>query len=227
MPDHDQLTDGAELRELRDSLSGVTLPERPRLAAVTARGRARRRHRAAAAAGLSVAGVAAGTALALGLTGVFSQGQAPARIQAAAFTLASNPNGTATLTINPGELFDPSALQNDLAHYGIPAVVTSGSFCTSDPPPAGFSQVVSFSPAGERTVQANSGVNPTITIDPSALAAGAELSFGNFQLASGQQQADFTLIDSSSHTCSSTPPDLSGSRDNSQSGILYGGRTGP
>ena len=75
MSDTDQMTDSAELHELRDSLSGVAMPERPRLEAITARGRARRRHRLSRAAGLSVAGVAAGTALALGLTG--AHGPAP------------------------------------------------------------------------------------------------------------------------------------------------------
>jgi hypothetical protein len=45
MSGNDQMTDGAELLELRHSLSGVAMPERPHLEAVTARGRARRRHR--------------------------------------------------------------------------------------------------------------------------------------------------------------------------------------
>jgi anti-sigma factor RsiW len=72
MSGNDQMTDRAELRELRNSLSGVTMPERPRLEAITARGRARRRRRRLlAVAGLSVA-AAAGTALALGLTGEHS-----------------------------------------------------------------------------------------------------------------------------------------------------------
>lgn len=52
---------------------------------------------------------------------------------------------------------------------------------------------------------------PTITIDPSAMPAGAELSTGYFQLSSGQaageQQADVVLIDTSSYTCTSTSPD--------------------
>ena len=69
MSDTDQMIDSAELHELRDSLSGVAMPERPRLEAITARGRARRRHPLSSAAGLSVAGVAAGIAVALGLTG--------------------------------------------------------------------------------------------------------------------------------------------------------------
>ena len=75
MSSNDHLTDSAELRALRGSLSGVAMPERPPLEAITARGRARRRRRLGAVAGLSVAGAAAGTALALGLTGVL--GPAP------------------------------------------------------------------------------------------------------------------------------------------------------
>ena len=130
MSGNDQMTDGAELRELRHSLSGVAMPERPRLEAITARGRARRRHRLSAVAGVSVA-AAAGTALALGLTGVLGPAGAPGTIRTASFTLLSNSNGTATLTINPKELLDPAALQSDLTQYGIPAKVTSGSFCSS------------------------------------------------------------------------------------------------
>ena len=64
-------------------------------------GPARRRHRLSAVAGLSVAGAAAGTALALGLTGVLGPARTPGTIRTASFTLASNSNGTATLTINP------------------------------------------------------------------------------------------------------------------------------
>jgi hypothetical protein len=227
MSGNDQMTDGAELRELRHSLSGIAMPERPHLEAITARGRARRRHRLSAVAGLSVASAAAGTALALGLTGVLGPARTPGTIRTASFTLLSNSNGTATLTINPKELLDPAALQSDLAQYGIPAKVTSGSFCTSDPHPAGFSQVVSFYPAGPGTTTPQSGVQPTITIDPSAMPAGAELSFGYFQLSSGQQQADLVLIDSSSYTCTSASPDPNGPPDgygqSDSFGLLYGG----
>ncbi len=190
--------------------------------------RARRRHRLSAVAGLSVT-AAAGTALVLGLTGVL--GPAPARstgtIRTAAFTLVSNSNGTATLTLSPGELLDPAVLQSDLAQYGIPALVTTGSFCTSDPAPAGFSQVVSEYPPGPWTLTPQSGVQPTITIDPAAMPAGTELSVGDFQLSSGEQQADFVLIDTSSYTCSSTPPDPNGLPDgygpSDGIGLLYGG----
>jgi hypothetical protein len=99
---------------------------------IMASGRARRTRRLSAVAGLSVA-AAAGTTLALGLSGVLGPAGTPGTIRTASFTLVSNSNGTATLTINPKELLDPAALQNDLARYGIPAKVTVGSFCSSDP----------------------------------------------------------------------------------------------
>ena len=224
MPHNDQMTDDAELRELRDSLSGVAMPERPRLAAITARGRAHRRRRLTAVAGLSGA-AAAGTALAIGLTGVLGPARTPGTIRTASFTLVSNADGTATLTLNPKELLNPAALQSDLAQDGIPAKVTSGSFCSSDPHPAGFSQVVSVNWPSNASPQ--SGVQPTITIDPSAMPAGAELSVGYFRLPSGEQQADVVLIDSKSYTCTSTPPDPNGPPGGygqpDSFGLLYGG----
>lgn len=223
---HDEMSDNEVLRAASDSLSAIPMASPPDVAVIIARGRARRRRRLSAVAGVSVV-AAAGTALALGLTGVLGPARTPASIRTAAFTLVSNSDGTATLTINPKELLDPAALQNDLAQYGIPAKVTSGSFCSSDPAPAGFSQVVPGQPAGSGTGTPQSGVQPTITIDPSAMPAGAELSVGYFQLSSGEQQADVVLIDTNSYTCTSTPPDLNGppaGYDESDSlGVLYGG----
>ena len=205
MYDNDQLSDSAVLRELRDSLSGVALPGPPQLDAITARGRARQRRQLSRVAGLSVAGAAAGTALALGLTGVL--GSPPARntgtIRTAAFTIVSNLNGTATLTIDPDVLFEPSTLQNDLAQDGIPAMVTVGSFCSSDPAPDGFSDAVSFPPFDSDGGQ--QVTDRTITINPAAMPAGTELSFGNFQFSAGQETV-IALIDTSSYTCTSTAP---------------------
>jgi hypothetical protein len=226
---HDEMSDNQVLRAASDSLSAIPVASPPNVEAIMARGRARRRRRLSAAAGVSVA--AAGTALALGLTGVLGPARTPGTIRTTSFTLVSNSDGTATLTINPKELLDPAALQSDLAQYGIPARVTSGSFCSSDPPPAGFSQVVSSNPTGEGSFSPQSGVQPTITIDPSAMPAGAELSVGYFQLSSGQyagsQQADVVLIDTSSYTCTNTPPDPNGpptGYDQTDSlGLLYGG----
>ena len=96
-------------------------------------------------------------------------------------------------------LLEPGILQNDLAQYGIQAMVRTGSFCSSNPAPD-WSQVMSFSPPGNGPVQ-----NPSITINPSAMPAGTELSFGNFQLPTGQK-TDLALINTNSYTCTSTAP---------------------
>jgi hypothetical protein len=225
---HDEMSEDEVLSAASGVLSEIPVATAPDVKAVMARGRARRRHRISAVAGVAMA-AAGGAALALNLIG--TPGQAPARgtgtIRTAAFTLASNADGTATLTLSPGELLDPAALQADLASYGIPAVVTTGSFCYSDSAPAGFSQVVSVDPAGPFTATPQNGVRPTITIDPSAIPAGTELSVGDFQLPSGEQQADFVLIDTSSYSCSNTPPDPNGlpagyGQDDGI-GVLYGG----
>jgi hypothetical protein len=207
MYDNDELSDTAGLRELRNALAGVAMPDRPRLEAIIARGRRHQRRRISRVAALSVGVAAAGTALVVGLTGVL--GSAPNRgtIRTAAFTLVSHTNGTASLTINARVLLVTRILQSDLARYGIPATVTNGSFCSSDPAPAGFSQVVSFQPP----FQGNMGrpgalVNPTITINPAAMPAGTELSFGNFRDYPNRVETAIALIDTNSNSCSSTAP---------------------
>ena len=219
---YDEMSDTEVLRAASESLSAIPAASPPDVEAIMARGRAHRRHRLSAAAGVSVS-VAGGTALALGLTATGGQAGAPGMIRTASFTLASHANGTDTLTINPSGLLDTAALQNDFAQYDIPAIVTSGSFCSSDSPPAGFSQVVTLPGPGSWTPQSP----PTITIDPSAMPAGAELSVGYFQDSDGEQQADMVLIDTNSHACSSTPPDPNsppaGYNEDNSFGLLYGG----
>jgi hypothetical protein len=158
-------------------------------------------------AGVAAAAVAGSVALGLGVSG--GLGSSPpsgaGTIRTAAFTITRNANGTATLTINARVLFDPSTLQGDLAQYGIPAKVTSASFCSSDPAPSGFSQAVTFSPA----IQGDSGPqqvhNPTVTINPAAMPAGTELSVGVFQV-SNRDNAALGLINANSYTCTSTAP---------------------
>lgn len=226
---HDEMSDNEVLRAACESLSAMPVASAPDVEAIMARGRARRRHRLSAVAGVSVA-AAAGTALALGLTGVLGPARTPGTIRTTSFTLVSNSDGTATLTISPKELLDAAALQSDLAQYGIPAKVTAGSLCTSDPAPAGFSQVVSDLP-GPGTATPLDRVRPSVTIDPAAIPAGTELSIGNFQLSSGEfageQQADVVLIDTSSYACSSTPPEPKGLPDGYGPSdglwVLYGG----
>jgi hypothetical protein len=192
----------SELQRMADDAARQARP--PAAAAIIRQGDLRRRrsrtHQSLGA--LSAAGVAgAGVALGLGLTAGSTPARAahgPGTIQTAAFTLVRHANGTATLTINNNVLFEPATLQADLAQDGIPAKVTSGSFCSTDPIPAGISKVITV-PA------AQPGNGPVVQINPTALPAGTELSFGNFDRANSGQTI-VGLIDPSSYTCSSTPP---------------------
>jgi hypothetical protein len=196
------------VREQRDKVHSHTPVDQ-----IISRGRAVRARRriSGAISGLAVV-TAAAVVLGLGLSGAFgSAPAAPARgtgtIRTAAFTLAEHANGTATLTINLFELVDAAALQNDLRQDGIPALVTSGSFCSSHPALAAFSQVVSSNlprlGPGYHRLPAR---YLTITINPAAMPAGTELSLGVFQLGPDERQADFELISTSSYSCTSTPP---------------------
>jgi hypothetical protein len=190
------------LTSAKDSLTEVRM--RTPLDTIVRRGRAtRRRHRLIGLA--STGAVAVTAALAVGLTGVIGSTHRTGIIRTAAFTLVANANGTATLTINPRVLLDPSTLQSDLKQDGIPAMVTVGSFCSSDPPPAGFLRVVSFQPKPRGSGRQQAVAHPTVTFNPSAMPAGTELSFGNFQLANGQQTS-FALIDTGAYTCTGTAP---------------------
>jgi adenosine deaminase len=159
---------------------------------------------------------AAATALALSLTGVLgaSQAKAPHSMRTMSFTLVSHRDGTATLTINPDVLLDATALQNDLQQDGIPAHVTSGSFCSSNPAPAGFWHVVSGSTAPQNTYNGEvfgpsrtpvndngitkRAVTPTITFNPANIPAGTELSFGDLPPGSGMYGVAMGLIDTNS-----------------------------
>jgi hypothetical protein len=201
-----------------DPAALITIPDPPHVGAIMALGRAsQRRRRRQLAAGITAGTAAAAMVLGLGLTGVFGpvpargtgaiRTTAPARgtgtIRTTAFTLVKHANGTVTLTINLFVVLRPGTLQGDLRQDGIPAIVTAGSFCSSASAPAGINQAVTTTgPKGSRTM----------TINPSAMPAGTELSFGYFQLASAGgtgrpgQEAVIELIDTSSYTCTSTAP---------------------
>ena len=155
---------------------------------------------------MSIAGVATAAGATLGLSGAFTPANKLGTIRTAAYTLSQNQNGTDTLTLNPGELLDPAQLQADFAQYGIPAKVTTGSYCTSTPEPAGFAQAVTWQ---QGTWQKGSGTPSTITIDPSQIPAGTELTVGVFHLtsgpAAGEQQANFSLINLQAPTPAPAP----------------------
>jgi hypothetical protein len=229
MNDDQYSGDGTLTRELRDSLSELAMPERPPLAAITKRGSARRRRRLAGLTGLSVTSVAGGTALVVGLTGVFAAARAPGTIRTAAFTLTSNANGTDTLTLTMSQVLDPGALQQALEQHGIPALVKVGVSCWSSPaapdpvsagvlstrplitPPQG-STVPTLNqwtplanPGGPDLVKLHAeeiGVGTVMVINPAAMPSGTELDFQYLDV----RDVLTSLIYTRSNTCSAPQP---------------------
>lgn len=208
-----------EFQLLREACSEVVVPPAPPLEAIESRGRTHRRHRRLRR-GASVAALAVvGTGLAFSGGGHGADGNggrhatpvavAPA-IRSAAYTIVSNADGTTTLTIKLDEIRDPSALRDDLAKVGIPALVTPGKICTTTPAPADFNDVVSFDPgSGEHP---GDPVRPaTVTIDSAAMPAGTELSIGTIPLHTSTRYPNLTmssiaLIDTGHYSCSSLVP---------------------
>lgn len=221
---YDELpNDSALARELRDSLAALTVPERPPLAAIISRGRVSQQRRRAGFAGLGVAGAIAGTAVAFGLTGVLGAaplggtgtippGPPAARgtgtIRTAAFTLISNPNGTDTLTLTGGQMFDPAVLQRALAQHDIPALVKTDTWCSSSPAapdPASigvlaFSSPVKSSQGGPPALgyreQGPIGSHIVAVINAAAMPSGTELFFDYYN-----NGLSPSLIYTHSHTC--------------------------
>jgi len=193
-------------RAFASAATGYEHPDQARQRLLQRNYRPGRGHRRLTA-GITAAAAAGSAVLGLGLSG--GLGSSPAlgtgTIRTAAFTITRHANGTATLTINPQVLFDASTLQADLAHYGIPAKVTTGSFCSTNPAPDGFSQVVSFSPPFQGDSGHSQAHDPTVTINPATMPAGTELSIGAFQVSSGDDTA-LALIIMNSYTCTSTAP---------------------
>jgi hypothetical protein len=209
MFDDDRMTESPELRELRDSLDGLSMPGRPPLEAIAARSRARRRNRHTGVAGLFIAGAAAGAVLTIALAGGGTSrndtrtaltprgNHTPGAIRTGAYTLISDTSGNVKLTISPGKLFHPAALQSDLARFGIPAKVTDGRLCQSHPEPAGLSRIVTIDYHDRPT---------TIAFNPRTIPAGMELSIGRFFLKRHVQLVDTVLIRTGSYSCTTDVP---------------------
>jgi hypothetical protein len=162
---------------------------------IMAMGRSRRHRRSAA---LSVTGTAAAAAVALGVAGMLGAGgraapAAPGSVRTTGFTLVSNANGTDTLTLTGDQVFNPGALQRALSQAGIPALVTSGRICRSDPQPqppmAGIFSLqlpgghpVNLTPWNVLSQTSGAGhpvpLDAVLVINPAALPAGTELWFG-------------------------------------------------
>lgn len=130
---HDEMSDADVLRAAAESLSAIPMPSAPDTAAIITAGRACRRRRMT---GLSIAGTAAVTVAALGLSGAVgsishqpagsaSQPTHPGHAQLAAWTVTRLADGDISVTIN--QFKDPAGLQSTLRADGVPASVTFAS----------------------------------------------------------------------------------------------------
>ena len=174
---------------------------------------------------LTAVAAAGSVVLGLGLSG--AHGAAPnggtgtinrtGTIRTAAFTLTRNANGTDTLTLTNSQIFDRAAFQQALAQHGIPALVKTGTYCTSNPPapdPASIGVLSLRAPAPQPP---RGGVFSNLTpsemnriaagtrtvINPAAMPTGTELFFS---YVNSGHALFFDLIYTSSYTCSNALP---------------------
>jgi hypothetical protein len=162
------------------------------------------RGRRALGAGIIASMAATALVLGLGLGGVFGSAAAigTGTFRTAAFTLVKHANGTSTLTFSMQVAVEPGILQRDLRQDGIPALITAGSFCNSASTRGSLGAVLLPGPSRHLA-----GPKPSrsMTINPAAMPAGTELSFGYFQLSSAQETV-IALIDADSYACTSAAP---------------------
>jgi hypothetical protein len=169
--------------QVRESFSGLRM-DTP-VETVLARSSARRRRRLAGltATTAGAAGAAAVMALTLGGSAPAPGGSAPppashspsvspGSLKLAAFSVADGPGGSTTLILYRYAPLDPTALRQALAQHGIPALVTVGTFCRSNPGVSGLDQVA------QPSTQADG--SDVIAINGQAMPPGTELSIGIF-----------------------------------------------
>ena len=141
---------------------------------IYARARNRRtRRRLATVVATGVAVLVAGLT-AVAVTGTGATRPPPVTTQLAAFSVSPGPHGTSALTLRKGQQYrlDPAALHQALADHHIAALVTVGQSCDTAPEPDGLDQVVVSQRRSDGTV--------TLTINPTAMPAGSELSIGYY-----------------------------------------------
>jgi hypothetical protein len=157
--------------KVRESVSGLHMQTPVETILANARHK-RRAQRTVLSAG-AIVGCIAIALCAIGLTATRPTTRTPSA-QLAAFTLSNGPAGSTSLTLRKGAQYrlDPDALRRALADHGIPALVTVGQSCDTNPEPDGLDNVVT-------TYRQSSGSVFT-TINPTAIPAGAELSIGYF-----------------------------------------------
>jgi len=121
--------------------------------------------------------------------------------QLASFSVDRAANGTVTVTLYSNHAPDAAALRRALAGAGVPALVTVGRVCFEPGPVSGLGQVLSRPPH----VPFGTAV---VTITPSAIPSGSELSFGYFFLPGGEGGGiHVTIVPDHAHlTCKKEPP---------------------
>jgi hypothetical protein len=167
--------------QVRESFSGLRM-DMP-VEDVLARSRARRRR---LLAGLTAAPAAAAAGAAAAAVTLTLGGPAPARphsplpptpgtARLAAFSVTDGPGLSTTLILHKGPQYprlDPTALRQALAQHGIPALVTTGTFCRDTP----------GAPAdpGKATPAPDQADGSAIVINGRAIPPGTRLSIGLF-----------------------------------------------
>jgi hypothetical protein len=195
MSEHDDV-----MCQVRESFSGLRM-DLP-VEQVFARSRVRRRRRLSGltAAAAATAGAAAAMTLTLGGPAPARSGNPPpassSSVRLAAFSVTSGPGDSTTLIVRKGPQYrlDPSALRQDPARHGIPALVTVGTLCRSTPgAPAGTGQFL-------RPLTLADG-SDALVINGRAMPPGTRLSIGDFP-----NYTRMALIeDGAPLSCSSSP----------------------
>ena len=163
--------------QVRESFSGLRMDMPVEKVFAASRARRRRRRSGLTAAAAATAGAAAAITLTLGGAAPPHSGTPPSPsaspVTLAAFSVTDGPGHSTTLTLYKGARLDPSALREDLARHGIPALVTVGTFCRSAPGASvSFGQVVQPSTLPDGT--------DVMVINGAAMPPGTRLSIGYF-----------------------------------------------
>ena len=155
----------SSLTGVKESLTDVHLNRSADAIRARARGRVVRR----GLAGVGATGVAAGVSLALTVGGSGPAAAPSVHVNLDAWSVNTLPGGLVYVDVR--ELQQPTLLRQTLAQAGVPAVVAFGEFCTDG---SGDNRTTVEQVLG-KTAQ---GGEPKLTINPSAIPAGSELSIG-------------------------------------------------
>jgi hypothetical protein len=173
MNEHDDV-----ICQVRESFSGLRMDMPVEQVFAASRARRRRRRSGLTAAAAATAGAAVAVTLTLGGAAPARSGPSPTSppspgpVKLAAFSVTSGPGDSTTLTLYKGARLDPSALREDLARHGIPALVTVGTFCRSTGASVSFGQVVQPSTLPDGT--------DVMVINGAAMPPGTRVSIGYF-----------------------------------------------